>query len=327
MTVTSFTEGSTVPLTPDPPPVLALAADAGFIECHASPGAFIIQACAQARERLREALESGDIDEVAGIKSEAEAVRDYSAQRRLGKDVQLAATELVRRAERAVGVAIRRGQEAGTVRGPHGGRRTVQVGGTGPIRSAGDFASAHELRVGRDHSAGIYALADGVADDDFEAAISEARAEGDLSRANVARKARARAARTADPGDWVPGPGDRSGEAPSQRRRLIRKWAAEGYSSHQMADLLGMGGEGVRRIARAEGIDISADIAVAGSRHLDSARIVRETVHSLEGLVMGIELAEVASLDPAEAAEWAASLTTSIRALNRFTRKLKETTQ
>jgi len=304
---------------------LALAADAGFLGRCGDPGAFIARACEQGRAQLREALEAGDIDRIAGIRSQAEAVRDRSAQ--FGEDSLLAATELARRAERGIGVAIRQGQEEGTIRGPHGGKRTLQDGGTEPLRSARDFGSAGELRAGRDHSAGIYALTDGVTDDDFEAALAEARAEGDLSRANVARKARSRAAMRADPSDdWVPGPSDRFGEAPAQRRRLIRKWAAEGHSSRQIAGLLGMGGEGVRRIARAEGIDIAADKVTGNSLHLNSNRIVRETVHSLEGLAMGIELADAADLDPAEAAEWAASLTTSIRALSRFTRKMKETT-
>jgi hypothetical protein len=40
--------------------------------------------------------------------------------------------------------------------------------------------------------------------------------------------------------------------------------------------------------------------------------------------VIGVELADPAGLDPAEAAEWAASMTRSIRALSRFLRQIKE---
>ena len=43
----------------------------------------------------------------------------YTAQKQLGKDAQLAAAEIVRRAERGIGVAIRRGQQNG--RSPSGG--------------------------------------------------------------------------------------------------------------------------------------------------------------------------------------------------------------
>ena len=60
------------------------------------------------------------------------------------------------------------------------------------------------------------------------------------------------------------------------------------------------------------------------ARRPDSNRIVRETAHALEGLVMGVELADPAGLDPAEAAEWAASMTRSIRLLSKFVRQMKE---
>ena len=50
---------------------------------------------------------------------------------------------------------------------------------------------------------------------------------------------------------------------------------------------------------------------------------MRQTAHALEGLVMGVELADPAELDPAEAAGWAASITRSARALSRFARQIK----
>ena len=289
-------------------------------------GAFVVRAFEQAKALLREALENGEIDQVAEIRSQAEALRSRAAREGPGKDALLAATELVRRAERCLGAAIRQGQEAGTVRGPHDGKLTRRPGSTEPLRSPREFATMHELSGGQGGQPGIYNLTDGVTDDDFEAALKEAAAEGNLSRANVARKARAHAEEAGGPGgDWIPEPGDRYGEGPAQRRRLIRRWAAEGYSSRQMADLLGMGAEGVRKIARDCGTVIAADKVAGNSLHLDSNRIVRETVHSLEGLAMGIGLADAAGLDPEQAAEWAASLTSSTRVLSRFARKLKET--
>jgi hypothetical protein len=307
-----------------------MAADAGFADYCEDPGAFIVRACAQAETLLRKALEAGDIDQVAEVKSQAEAVRARAMQMRLEKDALLAVTGFLRRAERGLGLAIRRGQEAGTIRGPHNGRQRPRPGVT-PMRLVTEFSSIHDLAGGgkRDNSqVGIYALTDGISDENFEAALTEARTEGNLSRANVARKARARTADVGSGREWIPGSGEYHGEAPAQRRRLIRKWARQGHSSRQIAELLGMGaeGEGVRRIARNAGIAIPADAFVGGSRHLDSNRIVRETVHSLEGLAMGIELADPAALDPAEAGEWAASLTSSIRVLSRFARKMKETT-
>jgi hypothetical protein len=87
----------------------------------------------------------------------------------------------------------------------------------------------------------------------------------------------------------------------------------------------------VRQVAREHGIEIRADVVLGRGRRPDPGRIVRQTVHALEGLAMGVELADPAGLDsagldPAEAAAWAASMTRSIRALSRFARQLKEVT-
>ena len=53
---------------------LALAADVSVIERAADPGEFVIQACQRARAWLREALDHGDIGQIAELKSRAEAV-------------------------------------------------------------------------------------------------------------------------------------------------------------------------------------------------------------------------------------------------------------
>src|SRR6266566_9014972 len=110
---------------------LALAADPGVIERSADPAAFVVQACQRAKAWLREALEHGGIEQIAEIKSQAEAVRVYSAQKQLGKDAQLAAAEIVRRAERGIGVTIRRGQQTGEIarRGDRGSRGAAGVHG------------------------------------------------------------------------------------------------------------------------------------------------------------------------------------------------------
>jgi hypothetical protein len=309
---------------------LALAGDAGFLERSADPGEFIIQACERAKTWLREALENGQIDQIVELRSQAEAVRIYTMQKQLGKDAQLSALEIVRRAERGIGIAIRRGQAEGTIRGRHQGKRIYQPGNTGSlIRSPTEFASSHELTGGGGpgdvRQPGIYDLTDGVSDDDFEQAIAEARAEENLSRASMARKVGARKAAARQPdGDWVPDPNDKSTTAAVQRRNLIRKHADGGYSSRQIAEAIGISAHHVREIARNLDITISADAFISRTRHIDSSRIVRETTHSLEGLAMGIELADIGDLDPAEAKDWAASMSASIRVLSRFARQLKE---
>ncbi len=306
---------------------LALAADPAVIERAADPGEFVIQACQRARTWLREALDHGDIDQIAELKSRAEAVRVYTVQKQLGEDAQLAATEIVRRAERGIGLAIRRGQEDGTIRRPgQGGGQTPQSARPRSDKarsSPADFASPAELRG---NGAGIYHMTDGVSEEAFEEAIAEAKAEGDLSRANVVRKTRQHPGRPGDGPDGarVPDPEDRGSAAAGRRAELIGRWAQEGSTSRQMAGLLGIRDDVVRRIARDHGTSIRADAAVGRTRRLDSNRIVRETVHALEGLAMGAGLVNPAELDKTQIPGWAGSLTASLRALNQLAKTLKE---
>lgn len=300
---------------------LARAADPGFLERSADPAEFVIQACERVKAWLQEALEhGGDIEQIVEVKSQAEAIRVYTMQKQLGKDAELSATEIVRRAERGIGLAIRKGQEAGEIRGPHQGRLANQHGSTELIRSPAEFASTGELH-GSGSTAGIYEMTDQVSDQEFDEAVATARDEKNLSRANVVRKVRAR---KAPPGEWIPDPGDNHGDAPVQRRRLIRAWAGEGYSSRQISQRLSMRDDVVRRIAREMGVEITADQFVVGTRRHDSNRIVRETVHALEGLAMGAGLVDPGDLDPAQAGDWAASLTESIKVLSQLTKTTRK---
>jgi hypothetical protein len=167
-------------------------------------------------------------------------------------------------------------------------------------------------------------MADGVSDTDFEDALGQAKSDRDLSRANVVRKIRQRRGNPPAPGERVPGPSDRSPEAAARRRELIGQFAASGMSSAQIGQRLGIGEGRVRQIAREHGIGIRADAVLGRTRRLDPNRIVREAAHALEGLAMSIELADPAGLDPAQASEWATSMTRSIRALSKFARQIKE---
>jgi hypothetical protein len=306
---------------------LALAADPSVIERSADPAGFVVQACERARAWLTEALEHGEIEQIAEIKSQAEAVRVYTAQKQLGRDAQLAAAEIVRRAERGIGVAIRRGQQRGEIRrrGDHVERAAANGDGNTISRPGpADYATTGELRG---NGAGIYHMTDGVSDEDFEEALAGAKAEQDLSRANVVRKIRQRRGSTPAPGERIPAPADRSPAAAQFRRELIAELAGRGMSSHQIADQLGIRDQRIRMVARDHGIAIPADAVIGRTRRHDSSRIVRQTVDALEGLVMGVELADPAELDPAEAAACAASITRSTRVLSRFARQIKEAFQ
>src|SRR5215467_11830375 len=193
---------------------LALAADPAVVEHAPDPGEFVLAACERAKAWLREALEHGEIEQIAEIKSQAEALRVYTAQKQLGKDAQLAAAEIVRRAERGIAVAIRRGQGNGQIakRGDRGSRGAPGVHGGNPGDRRGDhLGSPREIFRHGDERADAYAMSDGVSDTDFEDALGEAKAEGNLSRANVVRKIRQRAGSPpAQGGEHVPDPADRS---------------------------------------------------------------------------------------------------------------------
>ncbi|MFH5209035.1 hypothetical protein ACHIPZ_12650 [Antrihabitans sp. NCIMB 15449] len=112
----------------------------------------------------------------------------------IGRLSELDAAEFVRRAERALGVAIREGQENGTVETSFEARsrsasnaRAIRDGRNSseelpkskPMPS--DFATSNELH-GQYHnkiaSGGIYAMTDNVTDEQFEEALADAKAEG-----------------------------------------------------------------------------------------------------------------------------------------------------
>lgn len=125
--------------------------------------------------------------------------------------------------------------------------------------------------------------------------------------------------------DWIPGKGDSSPRAVARRRHLIRSLAARGWSSRQIGQHIDILDQTVRRIAREEGIALPADEALGARtrQKIDSNRIVRETVSMLEGLDMGLDLIRFEDLDLAEIENWTASLSESIRVLNRLNKRLK----
>jgi hypothetical protein len=163
-----------------------IASDPSALDKAADPAAFVIQACERAKSWLAEVLEHGDIEQIVELKSQAEAIRIYTMSKQLGKDAELSAAEIVRRAERGIGMAIRRGQEAGTINTrKDGGRKPPATLDTPVIKNKVD-----EFMPRGKTAVQTYAMVDGVNEQQFENAIKEARAEGSLSRVNVIRKLR-----------------------------------------------------------------------------------------------------------------------------------------
>lgn len=273
----------------------------------------------KARDWLATAVEMTGPEQIAAAKAEIATAAEATKQLGLSKEIQLDAQEMVRRAEYALGKAIRKGQEEGTVRvrGQRSGTFNRWNGETVDNRnstkaSPTDFASDTELNGNATTGqAGIMHLAE-AAPEQLDAALDEAKAEGNLSRANVVRKVRGQG------GTVI---------TRDQRADMICDLANQGYSSRQMPPKVGIAEGTIRLIARDYGIDIPADRVIGRTRRINSTDVVSKTVTALEGLVMGVELIAYDEIDPAEASQWAASLTESLRVLNRFAKQIKEIAQ
>lgn len=139
-----------------------------------------------------------EVGEFVEVKAQAETIRTYTLQKQLGKDAELAAAELVRRAERGLGLAIRRGQEAGEIRTAE---ETQHAGVNARDLVANDHKvspqEASQVKHRKD-LAPIYKMADRATDQEFDVALAEAKAEGNLSRANVVRKVTGASASTTE---------------------------------------------------------------------------------------------------------------------------------
>ena len=156
----------------------------------------------EARQWLAHAVESTAPQKIAEFKAFVATIAESTKQLNLSREIQLDAQEMVRRAERGVGLAIRKGQEAGEIRKvgdaptpatePYLRERNGRVEVVQPAAvdtSTSLPGPADVTGITRDVLArAVYAVTDGVTDERFDAALSEARNEGDLSRANVVRK-------------------------------------------------------------------------------------------------------------------------------------------
>lgn len=269
-------------------------------------GQFVVLACERAKSWLTQAIEHGEIDQIIEVKSQAEAIRVYTRQKELGKDAELAAAEIVRRAERGLGVAVSRGQEEGVVLRPG---QTIRRPGTThahhDVKSTADiYSNSAEAHAASQFSA--------TSDDEFEEVIASAKAEGDLSRANVKRKV--------------------AGEhklTPDVRKKIIADLADSSLTSEQIARRIHISPDRVRFIARQLGITIHADKVMGRTtKKLDPNHIIEETVHALDGLASGMALVDFDAVDASRVPDWDASLKSFQTALNRFRKQLnKETSQ
>jgi hypothetical protein len=277
------------------------------LDALSEPAKGIILACERAKVALIEALEGNRIEEIIETKSQAEAIRVYTIQKQLGHDAELSAAEIVRRAQRCLGLAMRKGQAAGQIAKPGEKGAKPMPGGRGGKRGAarGQHLDSSKRYFQDDHErADAYAMSDDVTDKQFEKAVGEARAEGNLSRANVVRKVK--------------------GNGKGDRWAKFADLAADGHTSHQIAKKLGVHRETVLKKARECGVLIRAD-GVVGKSHIPKPdRILREFVGTLESLVPSCELIDISSLSPSVLDECVPILIDAMKALRKLGRRLKE---
>ncbi|HEY0889432.1 MAG TPA: hypothetical protein VGE38_07470 [Nocardioides sp.] len=156
-----------------------------IVEVHPEEPAAVAM-LSQAITALTTALDEMPISEIATTKAKVATVATATKELGMSREAQELAAEAVRRAEWALGRAIRKGQSEGEIakQGP------APDFSLGEVKRVTDYGTTGELYA-RDGKPGILTLADEIPEAAaFDAAIDAAKAEGNLSRANVARKAR-----------------------------------------------------------------------------------------------------------------------------------------
>lgn len=261
----------------------------------------VTQMLTEARAWLAHAVESTGPQAIANFKAQMATVAEATKQLNLSKEIQLDAQEMVRRAERGVGQAIRKGQADGVVGdGRTGGLVRQQVLDPNSLVSPSVVIPSTDERVA------TYAMTDNLTDDQFDAAIDAAKEEGNLSRANVVRKVR----------DIKDG----TVETRDQRAKKIAELAASGHSSRQIAPLVGIGESAVANIVRDYGIHIPADALVKGTRRIRTPEVIENVIGTLDAATFSLGL-----INPSEVqGEQIDSLIQSISALRRAINKIKE---
>lgn len=239
---------------------------------------------------------------VSEFKSFVATVAEASKQKKLSEGIQLEAVEMVRRAERALGVAIRKGQEAGEI---------VARGQVGNGRSSrhDDLQSPAQYFSHAQEKTDIYTMTDDVSDEDFEEVMAEAKDEGNLSRSNITRKIKN-----------LP----TFSEAQAEKWQQIADLANDRLTSSQIAKRVGMTEEGLRAGARRKGIVFPADEVLGKTKRINGLDVLERIVSSIEADESVLGLIEFESITPEQAAELLQRLTSPLRAINRMKNRLKE---
>jgi len=292
----------------------------------AQRGVVITQALVESRAWLAVATKGSDPTPIAAFRVWAATVHEMTRQKGLAQEIQLDALEMVRRAERGIGQAIRNGQEAGEIRGRNesgnfrgnqhqtGSGHLVAPTKPGPT----DFARKSALLGSGPSKPGIYRLTDDVTNDEFDAALAEGRTENNLTRANIARK--------------VQNAADERLKRPVTERIEQIRVLAQRHTSHEIADQLGLLPLYVRRLAARSGIEIRADRIIGKARNtVDPIAVIGSTVDDIANTVRATEsllnLDDFDQVYAAEATKWVQSLDESMRYLRKLRKELNHRAQ
>lgn len=258
----------------------------------------------RARDSLSWALDNSGVEAVAQIKAEIATAAEATKQLHLSQEIQTDSTEMVRRAEFTLSKAIRKGQEEGTV-STLGRRSNYFNPATGETTQSNlDIVAVTALLPhGEDRANNaVYASTE---PEQFEEALTEARAENNVSRANVVRKIKARQT-----------PAERDDTA-----KRIAEMAEQGHSTRQIAPALNLTEAQVTRLAGIYGIEIKADQFIKNRRRIDSGALVDNVINSLEHTVSALDLADFNNLSR----EQIDSLNSAVKALSKaINHKIKE---
>lgn len=192
---------------------------------------------------LSEAVKAGEpADVMAVYKDQAAAIADLTKRLDVSKDAVLSSQMLQRRAERGLGVAIRQGQAEGTITNVSTAAKQREAKArcslTKSCPSPEEFATRAELTGNKREYGydGIYALADNGTTEDFEAALAEGKAEGNVSRANIVRKLKSIAPKP-EPGGYGAGEPSIDWDTVADRYpTLARAYEAEGHLYYASQD-------------------------------------------------------------------------------------------
>lgn len=118
---------------------------------------------------------------------------------------------------------------------------------------------------------------------------------------------------------------DRTRDGARRRIENIKHLAAEGRTSVQIADIIGITVVHVNRLARREGITIHADrLTSCYSRRLNPEAVIENTIEALDGLTLALTYieADIPALDATKRLQWLERLREPLAAINRLKKGL-----